>query len=64
MLFSRLVVLLNLPGQRTHVEARLFDPDGKIRKTICQDQYLNDINACHFLFIKFHALLGLVPFQI
>jgi hypothetical protein len=47
MLFSRLVVLLNLPGQRTHVEARLFDPDGKIRKTICQDQYVNDINACH-----------------
>jgi hypothetical protein len=35
MLFSRLVVLLNLPEPCTHGEARLFDPDGKIRKTLC-----------------------------
>lgn len=47
MLFSRLVVLLNLPEPDTHGEARLFDPDGKIRKTICQDQYLKHINKCH-----------------
>jgi hypothetical protein len=46
MLFSRLVVLLNHPKPYTHGEARLFDPDAEIRKTICQDQYLNDINAC------------------
>jgi hypothetical protein len=47
MLFSRLVVLLNLPEPCTHGEARLFDPDGKIRKTICQDRYLKYINARH-----------------
>ena len=47
MLFSRLVVLLNLPEPCTHGEARLFDPDGRIRKTICQDQYLKHINARH-----------------
>jgi hypothetical protein len=38
-------IILHEP--RTHGEGRLFDHDGKIRKTICQDQYLNDINACH-----------------
>jgi hypothetical protein len=37
MLFGRLVVLLNLPKPPTHGEARLFDHDGEIRKTICQD---------------------------
>jgi hypothetical protein len=47
MLFSRLVVLLNLPEPCTHGEARLFDPDGKIRKTLCQDRYLKYINARH-----------------
>jgi hypothetical protein len=47
MLFSRLVVLLNLPEPYTHGEARLFDPDGKIRKTIYQDRYLKYINARH-----------------
>ena len=47
MLFSRLVVLLNLTEPCTHREARLFNPDGKIRKTICQDRYLKYINARH-----------------
>jgi hypothetical protein len=51
--FSRLVVLLNLPEPCTHGEARLFDPDGKIRKTLCQDRYLKYINARHdILFLE------------
>jgi hypothetical protein len=47
MLFSRLVVLLNVPEPPTHGEGRLFDPDRKIRKTICQEQNFKDIDACH-----------------
>jgi hypothetical protein len=47
MLFSRLVVLLNVPEPPTHGEGRLFDPDGKIRKTICQEQNFKDIDAYH-----------------
>lgn len=46
--FERIVVLLNLPDPSMHGEERLLDPDGRIRRNICNlnaesSVFLNDI---------------------